>query len=237
MNRGQLITRVQAKTGVSTDDAAELQLLQDWAQDAVIEVLLETHCYIQIGDVTLTSGTSEYRIDANILAIDNGRGSTPAGIGLYEIVDIDSMIEYQSLNPVTQGWKKKIAFSNDLMIVVPTPAAGETLRFFHVPRPTNMSSDSHDPANVTYGGINTEYHRALEYYMVWQATEYNDKGGGFYRGRAFAAGSTMHDQFRDECKLIRKRIRHKAHRGLAPARIGYPGSRGTGRRNDTYPER
>lgn len=236
MNRGRLVARTAAYLGLGTDVTEELTLLQEWANEGVLEVLLETHCYIQIGDLTLTSGTSEYRQDTSILAIDDGRGSTPSGIGPYQLVTLADMIQYQSISSVSPTWQKLIAFQGDLMIVHPVPSTGETLRFYYVPRPSAMTDDSHDPSNATYGGIPSEYHRAIEYYMRWQAAEYDDKGGGFFRGHAFAPGSTYKQSFDEEIKKILKRKRKKeGGRTLRPARVGYPGSQRVPLRNDVYP--
>jgi hypothetical protein len=49
-----------------------------------------------------------------------------------------------------------------------------TLTVYYVPRPTPMSSDSHDPSNATYGGIPKEHHKALEFYALWQGADYDD---------------------------------------------------------------
>jgi hypothetical protein len=238
MNRGDFIFSVSRELGLDdTVGVDERTLMDKWANDAVVDVLIETHFYIQIGDQALTAGTSEYRLDSNILAIDDGRGSTPAGIGPYELISLREMIEYQSAQPVGSGMRKYIAIQGSLMVVAPTPDVNEVLRFFYVPRPTKMTSDAHDPSNATYGGIPEEYHRAIEYYMIWRAAEYDDKGGGFFRGHAFAPGSVFKDYYEAELGKIRKHKRKLEGRTLRPARVGYPGTRRpTGfARNDIYP--
>lgn len=231
MNRGELVNRVSAKSGVSNEAGSEeLALLQSWANEGVVEVLLETHIFIQIGDLALTSGVSEYRLDSAILAIDDGRGSTPAGIGNYVLIGMDEMIARQSAGIVSPGYRKYLAIEGDLMIVSPTPGSSETLRFFHVPRPTAMTLDSHDPSVATYGGIPTEHHRAIEAYMTWRASEYDEKSMPL-------TPKDYHDLFRAECALVRRRKREKRGRRLLPGRVGYPGSQRVQLRNDVYPPR
>lgn len=229
MTRGTLISRVSQKLGIdSTAATDELALMQGWANEAVVDVLLRTHIYINIGDLALTSGTAEYRLDSAILAIDNGRGSTPAGVGHYRLVGLADMITVQASNPVSASYEKLIAIEGDLLIVSPTPSSSESLRFFYVPRPTAMSSDSHDPSTSTYGGIPTEYHRALEYYMLWQGAEYDDKRAAMTPQEYFKA-------YLGECREVIRGRNRKRGRGLLPARVGYPGHYGIGHRNDQYP--
>lgn len=234
MTRGQLVNRASYKLGM-TDDADGLSFLRDVANEGVVEVLLKTHAYMQIGEMTLTSGTSEYRLDANILAIDDGRGSTPSGIGPYELITLAQMIDYQAASPVGSGTRKLIAIEGDLMIVAPTPGSSEVLRFYYIPRPTSMTDDSHDPSVSTYGGIPSEYHRAIEYYMLWQGSEADQRviGGG---RSAIPAEVKRESDFDKECALVRKRLRRKAGRGIRGAVVGYPARYRTGR-NDIYPER
>jgi hypothetical protein len=230
VNRGQLVARVARKTGLDTtagtDDVA---FLQDLANAAVVEVLLATHVYLDIGEMNLISGTAEYRLDSNILAIDDGRGSTPAGIGNYEVIPLEEMIRLQSAGSVSGTWKKMISFDNDLMVVNPTPSASEVLRFYYVPRPTAMTDDTHDPSTSTYGGIASQHHRALEYYMLWQVAEDVEK-------RTPMGPNDYFQIFQGECKLIRQRKRQMQGRRLGPAQVGYPSARRFPLRNDVYPE-
>lgn len=229
MNRGQLVARVARKTGLSTTEGSDDDnFLDDLANAAVVEVLLATHCYLDIGEMTLTSGQAEYRLDSNILAIDDGRGSTPAGVGNYEVIPLEEMIRLQSSGYVSQTWKKMISFDGDLMIVSPTPGSSEVLRFYYVPRPTAMTDDAHDPSTSTYGGIPSQYHRALEYYMLWQVAEDVEK-------RTPLGPNDYFQIFQGECKLIRQRKRQMQGRRLGPAQVGYPSSRRYPLRNDVYP--
>lgn len=227
MTRGQFKERVSRKFGVSTDSGSdEEKFLHDVFYDAIVEVLLETHCYVDYGDMTLTIGQAEYRIDTNILALEDHRETSQGqGYGAFpEVVTFSELLQLQAATQ-TGSPVQKIALQGDLMFVWPTPTAADVFRFIYVPRPTKMSADTEDSSTPTFGGIPSEYDRALEYYGNWQAAEYDDKGGGFYRGHAFAPGSVYKDLFDEECKEIRQKIRRKGQRGLKPARVGYPGSR------------
>lgn len=237
MTRGDLIRKVAADFGLEVDaGSAELLLLQEWANEAVIEILVETHVHIDMIDVQLTAGYAEYRLPSTILAIDNGRGSTPAGIGPYVLVGMADMLDLQAAAPVATGPRKYIAIEGDFMVVTPTPQDSETLRFYHVPEPTPMTDDSQDPSNAVYGGIPVWAHRAIEAYMKWKAADYDDKGGGFWRGHAFAPGAAYKDIFDGECALIKARKKRMRGRVSVMPRVGYPDTwKFPGRRNDTYP--
>ncbi len=229
MTRGQLITVVSAKLGLDSTVASDERALTDrWANESVVEVLLRTHCYTEIGDMALTAGVSEYRTDDDVLALQNDRVSSSTRSGTFEVVTLEEMIARQSANvALDRSGVSVVAYEGNLLIVHPTPGAGESIRYFYVPRPTPMTDDAHDPSTATYGGIPTEYHKALEYYMLWQGAEYDDK-------RAAMGPQDYNSAFEGLCKEYRKRHRQKAQRGLRPSRVGYPGRR-YGRRNDVYP--
>ena len=227
MNRGQLVARAARKMGLSTVAGTDdLAFLQDLANAAVVETLLRTHCYVDIGEMTLISGTAEYRLDSNVLAVDDGRGSSPAGIGNYKLISLEEMIRRQSAGYVAPSARQVCAFDGDLLVVSPTPADSSTvLRFYYVPKPSPMTQDTDDPSTASFGGIRTEYHRALEYYMLWQAAEDVEK-------KSPLGPEDYFNIFQGECKLIRDRKWALAGRKLAPAQIGYPDTRRVPLRND-----
>jgi hypothetical protein len=224
MTRGELVSMVAAKLGMR--EAEETVFIQGWANAGVVDVLLKTHAFIQIGEMDLLPGISDYRLDPDVLAIDDGLSTTPAGVGPYTVVTLAEMIEYQSANPVGSGMRKMIAIQSDFLIVAPIPESSELLKFYYVPRPDPMTADANDPSDSTYGGISTEYHRAIEYYMLWQGSEYDDKIIAVTAEKYLAA-------YENECKQIRKRLRRKAGRGLRGGRVGYAPRFRTGR-NDVY---
>lgn len=231
MTRGELIFVVSRKLGLDDDAGTdERALLELWANKAVEKTLLKTHVYLKIGEMDLISGTAEYRLDSSILAIDDGRGSTPAGVGSYTLVPLNEMIDRQSANIVNATYRKLVAIEGDLLIVNPTPDTGEKLRFYYVPRPDEMTDDGHDPATEQYGGIPSEDHDALEYYMLWQGAEYDDKQAALKPQDYFQIWEKM-------CQEVRVRKWKKRGRGLLPARVGYPGAHRIPLRNDTYPGR
>lgn len=79
----------------------------------------------------------------------------------------------QPMTAVNAPWYYALNGANRLE-VYPTPTSAVTLVAVHVPKPTEMSSDSHDPSDTTYGGIPVEFHPALEEYAKWKMADYDD---------------------------------------------------------------
>jgi hypothetical protein len=232
MTRAEFKARVARKIGLTLDGGDEETFLNNTFPDAIVEVLLETHCYVELGDMTLTANQAEYRMDSNILALEDAR-ETSSGQGYASYPQVVSLQEILSLQTLSQSGSpvQKIAMQGSLLVVWPTPSLADVIRFVYVPRPTATSSDTHDSSNTTYGGIPTEYDRALEYYGLWQASEYDEK--------KLAEGPKDYaQQFHDECQKVKERMRRRQGRRLRPARIGYPGTQlRSPSRNDVYPQR
>lgn len=223
MNRGDLVKYVGEELGLAYDVSGnEQDFLRQWATEGIVNILLETHCFLQIGDQDLTAGTAEYRLDASVLAIDDGRGSTPAGIGHYRVITLDEMISRQSVDPVSDSFRKFIAIEGDLLIVSPTPSTDETLRFYYVPKPTAMSNDSHDPSTITYGGIPTQFHEAIQAYMLWRGSRYDQKETTGARDMGPKDYFELYQGWLKKIVQYRRRMRDR--RNPEPL-IGYPSSR------------
>lgn len=228
MNRGRLIARVAAALGLSTEDE-ELTLLQEWAQEAVDDVLLRTHCRVELGDLTFIPNVSDYRVDSNVLALDEE--TITANSYPVDLVSIGELYERRrGVSAVASDTVSSIAVEGDLMLVYPTPTSSGTLRYVYVAKPARLIDDTSDPSSSSFGGIPDELSLCLEHYMLWR--------GSLYDGtRAPLTPKDYYDLYLDQCNEGRKRIRRKAKRGLNPSRVGYPSRRNSGRRNDVYPER
>lgn len=232
MNRGQLIFECSRALGLDdTVGGDELTLMQTWANRGVVDVLLRTFCYVDLGDMALIAGTTDYRIDASILKIQNMHiTSTVSGADQspITIVDMQTVDEYLDSNPATSD-PTMVAFYGTLMRVAPVPSGANTLRFYYVPKPTLMTADANDPSTATYGGIPEEYHEAILYYMLWKGSEYDDKQAALDPGKYRQAYEGL-------LADARSSLRRKSGRGLNKARVGYPSrSRFPDSRNDVYP--
>lgn len=236
MTRGQLVFECSRAFGL--DDTAgsdELILMQRWANRAVVDVLVKTHCFVDIGTMALQAGVTDYRTDSAILAMLNvtipDSLQTPAEL---DVIAMDEILPYLSPSVAASATPTKVAIEGTLMRIAPVPASAVTLTYIFVPRPTSMgedgttTNDTLDPSNSTYGGIAAEYHDALIAYMSWQAAKYDDKG-------APLKPQDYRTEYEGLCKDIRKQQRRKSGRGLHRARVGYPDRLGLPTRNDVYP--
>lgn len=243
MTRGQLVFECSRSLGL--DDTAgsdELILMQRWLNRGVVDFLLKTHCYLDIGSMSLTSGVSNYRVDANILAMHEVTIPDTAGNPIRLDIVNAADLQYYLASSVTAITTPLYASIDGTMLrVAPAPTSAVTLTYFYVPKPSEMTadgttgSDANDPSSATYGGIPTEFHDALLTYMLWKGAEYDDKGGGFYKGHAFAPGYAYQSTYDAMCAEYKKRLRQKAGRGLHAGKIGYPDQNKTGRLNSQYP--
>jgi len=239
MNRGQMIFELSRMYGL--DDTAgtdELTLMQTWLQRGIIDILEKTRCYVDIGTMALQAGVTDYRIDSNILAVDNI--TVPDLLNNPRPLDIVSMLDllpYLSTVVVSPDAPWKASVEGTLMRVAPAPTTAITLTYFYTPKPTDMTLDANDPSSVTYGGIPTEYHDAILMFGSWKASEYNQQGGGFWRGHAYAPGAAQQGIYDARVAEIRKEARRKAGRSLSAGHVGYPDRQAFPTRNDTYPNR
>lgn len=213
---------VQNKVGLS-DDAAGIEEVEidRWANEAVREVLLRTRCYVV--STTLTPGQSDYAdipsTYLDIVAIVNG-DNVP-----LRRMTFDEWLEMKRANvSVASDVSRHYAYEGGRIYLYPGSTAALTV--YYVPKPTEMSSGTHDPSNTTYGGIPETLHKALEYYVLWQAGDFADDVSSQF-------GETYRQQFEREIVNDRKRNRRRGGQRAPRAKLGqYPW---LSSRNDTYP--
>lgn len=224
-----LKTEVQAEIGLASS-GTEDTLLTIWLNRAVRDVLRRTHCYVDTLTITESAGTSDYTLSAAIIAVksfrwDSADGSThsyPERVPLTEIERLRAASDSVS----SQYPAAYYAVTGTKLSVWPTPSAADTITAWYVPKPTEMSSGSHDTSNATYGGIPEEYTDAIVLYAEWKASSYRNNRSpdqiDYYRQR-----------YEDECKRIRKDVVGKGGRlgraVLHPSRRRFPVA------NDRYP--
>lgn len=206
-------TGVTSKLGLdNTASSAEQALVDSWCNEAVVQILLRTHCTVEKGSVSTIASTWRYQLDTDILALTElyreGRSERVKRASSHQIVD------YQRASPATNDTLDLhyAVEGANLLLLWPTPASVFTLDFFYVPRPTAMSSASHDPSSLTFGRIPTEFHKAIEYYALWQGAEYDES-------RTAQGGERFRALYEDELTKIRRAINLKGGSKLHPARL------------------
>lgn len=231
MNLATFRRAVQQKLGLeSTSSSTEETLVDAWLNEGVVDVLLKTRCNINCADVALTANEWKYTLDTDILAINDVTiEGTDGTLSSLQRVEPDRILQMRTATPPTSPRVRYYALNgNDLLMLYPTPSNADTLEIFYVPRPTAMSATANDPSAETYGGVPTEYHKAIELYALAQGAEYTDHQPSRY-------GQTFRDQYEKWLRDIRKAARWKGGRYLGAAQVGrrpfpvpqnsqYPGS-------------
>lgn len=171
----QLRTSVAAKVGLDdTAGSTDATNVIYWLNQGVREVLLRTHCRVEIATTNLTANEWTYDLPSDVLALHRVVTSddTPT-----HIVSLEEILERRRAGNTASTAELRLAVEgSNLFAVWPTPTAASTLTLFYVQRPTEMSSDSHDPSNSTYGGIPAEYHYAIELWALAQASDHEHEG-------------------------------------------------------------
>lgn len=183
-----LRTAVSSKLGLDNASGSTEQILVDsWVNEGIVEILLRTHCKVEKGTMAVTSGTWDYQLDTGILAIRDIWGTDSAGavtavirVSEQEILDL-----HRSTSSGSATLRYTVVGSN-LILLWPTPTTAYTLNLLYVPRPTSMTAADHDPSAETYGRIPKEFHKAIEYFALWQGAEY-DENQGSQGGERFRA--------------------------------------------------
>lgn len=223
MNLADIRTVAEAKIGLDdTAAGAEEALIDRWANEAVRDVLRRTR--VVISSTTLTPAQAQYAdLPTTYLEVV---GVVNADLVPLTRVDFATMLGYYRANATLSGdTSRYFALEGQRLYLYPQSTG--VLTVYYVPKPTEMSSGTHDPSNSTYGGIPVQHHKALEYYVLWQAADYADD-----------PSSQMGELYRQEYERSLMRVRKSQRRmgGTRPPRIklgGWPLARSS--RNDVYP--
>lgn len=225
MNLGDFRTRVSSEIGLSNrDGSSEQSLIDGWANDAVVQFLVETKCYIKSFTAALTADSDEYDLGSTVLSLKE----------LYIVASdgtISPMLEPMSTDEIlwrkrfpTEGWAP-IGYALEganLILLSSAARSGDELHGLYVPRPTTMSDAAHDPSNTTYGGIPTEFHETLVQYPLWKAAIWDDdvSSAGASRRGAISMGGQYQGAWEEGIAKAKVRLNKKAGVRWSPARPG-----------------
>ena len=195
-------TRIAMKTGIAADTSGsdDQALADDWINDGIVDVLLETHC--NVDSQTVTPGASaDYALSASVLAIIDMYTSSAGTDARVEQVSVPDLLEMRrqgstaSSSPVTHY----ALAGADLILFYPTPAAADTFTMYVIPKPTAMSVSSDDASSASLGGVRTEFHKAIELYALAEAADYDDDGSS-------AQGARYRERYHEELGRIKRSL-------------------------------
>lgn len=227
MTVGDTKVNIVNKIGLSS---AEGSLVLVYLLEGYRDIVSKLHPFKSKVSISLVAGTDEYQLDATLGAVEDVTISNslvkPDRVTREEILDL----RRYSNSGTTQGDVYCYSLEGNLLMIYPTPTSASTMLVYGVLEPSTA------PAFVGTEKLSTDLgliplgplQKALEYYGLWQASEYDDK--------QISDNSLGYLQLYDKFVLeARKALRRRAGRGLTQARVGYPVKRGFPRRNDVYP--
>jgi hypothetical protein len=187
MNNLQIKTRASQVIGASSsgaDSAEEWALLQDLANEAIIDILGRTRINVRGLTINLLANEQEYDLGKTVLRLfDMKHGS--AELSEVSPGDID---EGGSTSFAVLGFNR-VMFGF-------VPSVGDTVKGWYTPMPTPMAGDNDDPSDDAYGDIPVVFHPAIVNYMCWKGADLiGDTGSGrgekyrlLYEGQDGTAG-------------------------------------------------
>ncbi len=218
-------SNVASELGLNTtDDGSKIT---KHLNDAVIDVLLRTRCYVTTTTINEVSGTADYTLATSIL-IANKAYVTSSGTDFpMQPLSIDELIDLR-LNSVSAAPARYYAVQGTLLSVYPTPNSADVITLYSTPRPTALSGASDDPSSTTYGGIPSEFHVGLELYAQWKMGSQSDD-------QSSAQGARYKQDYEEFLRRMKRQLAHKLGAKLPRARVGGRSSIFVNHDNSRYP--
>lgn len=170
---------ISAKIGLdNTGSSSDQALMDEWINQGVLDVMVRTRCTVLPAVLTLTAGADDYELDPDILRILD---ATVGSVGLERRSPEDIL---RLRRAATSGGSARFYAVNgaNLLMVYPTPSAGDSITFYYIPRPLALSDPDDTPEDIP-----AEFHKLVEWYALAEAADYDDDGssgiGSQYIGR------------------------------------------------------
>lgn len=207
---------MQAKISLNTTSSgAEEVLLDRWLNEGIVDVLLQTRCNVNSLDMETTADEWRYTTPTTILSLLDitYQSTSSSATSSIERVTPAEILRLREQGDGGGTPRYYALAGNDLLMLYPTPATVDTISILYVPRPTALSATGNDPSDDTYGGIPAEYHKAVEYYALWQAGDYDDDNTSNW-------GLGYRQTYMELIAQFKKAMRRKGGRSLGRARVG-----------------
>lgn len=175
MNLAEFRTRVARTVGLSTSDSGDLDLIDAWVNEGVLQFLRDTKVNVITGSLTTTDGVNDYVLDDEILSFTDAWYEPSDGIQevLLEPVDSREMQLMRRHEGTVETTPRYYALQGaHLFMLHPTPASDtDTVHLLYTPRPNIMSSTADSPSNSSTGNVPSEFHPIIEAYAKWKAAQ------------------------------------------------------------------
>ena len=201
----QYRTRVSAKLGLQIGAGDDQTLIDSWLNEAYEDIVLKTHCKQRRATMALTSGTYDYTLPTQamaILEVQNTASSIDYGMVRVDLEEMMRMRRATGTPPAYFYYSE-----GDLITVYPTPGSGETMTVYYVPRPTALSASSDAPTDIP-----GEYHKLLEWYALAEGAEYDN-----HQPSSF--GLTWRTFYENGLREMRRLLKMRGGTRIAPAQV------------------
>lgn len=203
---------VASKVGLTNAVGNEQTLLDEWINQGILDILYRTAVNVDDTTLNLTAGTGDYTLDAGILRIMDAYVTSGGTAHRFERISADELLDRRRTGISASPSRYYAMRGAHLFMVYPPPSVAAVVTLYYVPRPTALSTGADDPSSATKGGIPVEFHKAIEYYALWQAGEYDQT-------QTSQAGQTFLALYEGELKKIRTALQRKPGDRMAPARL------------------
>lgn len=175
MNLSDFRTRVARVTGLSTSNSDDLDLIDDWVNEGVLQLLRDTKVNQITAALSVTAGSGDYTLDSDILSMSDLWYSPSDGVQNVVLepvnsLDIQRMRLAQGAADVTPRYYA-LQGANTILLYPEPGSSSDELHITYVPRPAALSATADSPSDSTKGNIPSEFHSIIEAYAKWKAAE------------------------------------------------------------------
>src|SRR5574338_1345065 len=130
----------------STAAGADETLVDAWTNEAILDILLQTRCYVAVATTPVTANVADYTLDSAILHVvdcylaSSGTTYRLEQVSPQKLLDMRITANSQASSPASHF----AVSGSSLLLLYPTPSSADTMSLYYVPRPAPMSSGSHD---------------------------------------------------------------------------------------------
>jgi len=215
MMLGDLRTAVAAELGLDAaadGTGSECPLVDNWINEGVTRVLMDTGCYVTAESLTVSSLTAvsslsgaivDYTIPTEALEIVDLFLASGGTNYRLDRVAVPDLIERRRMSVPSNTPSQVYALAGaNLLMFWPPPSTTDVLEMYYVPVPTAMSASTHDPSVATYGGIPKQLHYAIEFWAESRGASYDDD-------QSSAQGARYQQNYKDELTRYKKFLRER----------------------------
>jgi hypothetical protein len=211
----QLRTAVASELGLDANadgTGTECGLVDNWLNEGVTRVLMDTGCYVTSESLTVSSLTSvsslggmivDYQMPTEVLEIVDLYLASGGTNYRLDRASVPEIIERRRLSIPSNSPVQVYALAGaDLLMFWPLPGSTDVIELYYIPVPAAMSASSDDPSTASLGGIPKQLHYAIEFWAESRGASYDDD-------QSSAQGARYQQNYKDELTRYKKFLRER----------------------------